>query len=208
MTDRIEEKQNIVKIVENIWRRSRHNAFAHKCAAERSERCSTMLFVLEIFFSLSSICFIVLTYMLLATDNTIFETVNPKQISFYSTLASVICALGGMFFSVLNNYMKNDVKNAEHRSALGLYQLIAQKARVVRWPDMPYEEMVRVLKGLEESFQLLKARGREPNDKDFDKALKIFGKIVADPESKLAQSFNTELLPEKPSWDDAQTPET
>ena len=202
MTNEHEEKQkNIIKIVENIWRRARHNAFAHRNAADRCERFSTTLFVLEVIFSLSSVCFIVLTYMLLASDKAIFEALDPKQISFYSTLASVICALAGMFFSVLNNYLKNDVKTAEHRSALGLYQLIAQKARMVRWPEMPYDEMVRTLKSLEESFQLLKSRGREPSDKDFEEGINIFKKIVANPDSKLAQSFRTESMPEDPIWD-------
>lgn len=187
------QKENIKKICGNIWRRARHNAFAHKIAHSRYEKKSTMLFIFEILCSLISICFIIITYMILSSGKLPGILGSMKdEISFYTTLLSVIFALVGVFFSVLISHLKVDVRAEEHKSALGSYQLIAQKARMVHWPDMDYDEMVRIHRNLEENFQLLKARGREPSDQDFKKGADIFSDISNNPEESTLQSFGAE----------------
>lgn len=122
----------------------------------------------------------------------LWSYINIDVLSFCTVLLSVFCSIAALFCSILNSYFKNDVNESNHLFALGSYQLIAQKARMIRWPDMDYQEMVRVVKGLEENFQLLKARGREPTDSEFNAGHKLFRKISQDEVSSSAQSFQEE----------------
>ncbi|MBK8209259.1 MAG: hypothetical protein IPK78_04155 [Rhodospirillales bacterium] len=113
------------------------------------------------------------------------------------TVASIVATLIAVYLSVMNNYYKFDVHAEEHKFLLGSYQHIAQKARVVDWPDMGDDDLVYTLRSLEESFQLLKARGTEPDDIDFKEAHRIRSEIRGEPDARIAQSFQIKGLDTK-----------
>jgi hypothetical protein len=104
-------------------------------------------------------------------------------------MGSIIATLGSLFLGVMSSYLKLDVTAADHMYMLNSYQYIAQRAREVKWPDMPYEEVIALLRDLERDFQLLKARGREPEDRHFDVAHELVDKIRRNPETRSARSF-------------------
>ena len=54
---------------------------------------------------------------------------------------------------------------------------------------MPNVEMLELLRDMERDFQLLKARGIEPRDKDFGVAHSIMSKVSANEEFKNTQSY-------------------
>jgi hypothetical protein len=87
------------------------------------------------------------------------------------------------------NYRKLDVMAARHEHLLNAYQFIAQRARAVKWPDLPGDEVVALLMDLERHFALLKATGTEPRDDHFEAAHAIFKKIRHDKDTRIAQSF-------------------
>jgi hypothetical protein len=57
---------------------------------------------------------------------------------------------------------------------------------------MAISDMSHILRSLEESFQLLKARGVEPSDRHFDRAHKIQSKIRSDQRLVRLQSFHSQ----------------
>jgi hypothetical protein len=105
------------------------------------------------------------------------------------TLASVCFTLYSLYEAVMANYQKLDVKAARHEHLLNSYQFLAQRAREVKWPDLPTQDVVALLMDLERDFALLKATGTEPGDVHFEVAHRIVRKIRSDDNTRIAQSF-------------------
>ena len=87
------------------------------------------------------------------------------------------------------NYLKLDVLAARHEHLLNSYQFLAQRAREVKWPDLPPERVLALLEDLEREFAVLKATGTEPKDKHFVSAHEIVKNIRKEDETRIAQSF-------------------
>jgi hypothetical protein len=185
-----EKRAQIRAIVGNIWERARINAFAHKLAAEQAKQKSTILFVSAFVCSLLSVTFVILVYMISSAPSIFGADQSNALLPFLFTLLSIIFTILALGASVLSSHFKYDVAAAEHIYFLGSFQFIAQKARAVKWPDMPYENCERLLIGLEESFQLLKSRGVEPSDKLYNRAHEILEKIHSDANLDGVQSFD------------------
>lgn len=107
-------------------------------------------------------------------------------------ILAICLTIGSLISSQTNNQRQYDTIASEHEWLLGAYQYIAQKARSLRWDDMPLEEMAHALRSMEEGFQLLKARGTEPSDADFEAAHAIIRKLDADALTKKMQGFQNE----------------
>ena len=186
-------------VIEQIWYRARINAFAHRSAADQYSLSAKRYFQGEIVATLLSVLCVIVVYSL-ATDITIHSPVTSNaaatsvkssfdgwKITF--TLLSISLTLVALYLSVMASHLKLDVCAEAHRHLLNSYQYIAQRAREAKWPDLPINEVVALLKDLERDFQLLKARGAEPDDHHFDKAHEIVRKIREDKDARIAQSF-------------------
>ena len=177
-------------VIKSIWYRARINAFAHKVASHKNRRYATFLFIGEVVSALLGILFVITVGMISTADTVVFIKSHKEVLILGTTFLSVIFAVVALFLSVIANYLKFDTTAAEHKALLGLYQYIAQRAREVNWPDMPASKVLALLEDLERDFQLMKAKGTEPDDADFDAAHKIFHKIRSTPETKVGQSFD------------------
>lgn len=179
------------EVIEQLWRRARINAFAHKVALEDYEKQDTVFYKKTIVTSLGSILSIIIVYILSTiSDFNIygFNTVPTLKVIF--TLASVSLTVASLYYGIMNNHGRYGIKAEEHKFLLHSYQHIAQRAREVKWPDKPSNEVIELLKDLERDFALLKARGNEPRDKHFDTAHELVKKINDNSDSRIAQSFN------------------
>jgi hypothetical protein len=179
-------------VIEQIWYRARINAFAHKAAAEEAATQAAGYFRRELIAALSAILFIILVYLFSTSSEakTILSPhIPPEAVSLAFTFLSIISTVYSLYESVMNNYMKFDVRAARHEHLLNSFQFLAQRAREVKWPHMPTDSVVALLDDLEREFALLKATGTEPADKHFDTAHSIVRKIKGDEDSRLAQSF-------------------
>lgn len=201
--------RNASDIIEEIWRRARINAFAHKFAHESAERKAFWMRIAQTSCSLLSILAIIGVYLLSSNDGNISflfqSSADPNVagqaaqtsgasharalLALIFTAASIVFTFMALFLDIIALHLGHAVVAAEHRSLLGSYQYIAQRAREAKWPDRPYEELVELLRDLERDFQLLKARGTEPGDTVFRMANELFDQIRRDPVSSLAQSF-------------------
>lgn len=190
-------------VIEQIWYRARINAFAHRSAAEQYTQRAKLYFQGEIVATLFSILCVIVVYSL-ATDIPVHPptaNVNGTSAAVVAntspfdgwkmtfTLLSISLTLVALYLSVMASHQKLDVCAEAHRHLLNSYQYIAQRAREAKWPDLPEADVVALLKDLERDFQLLKARGVEPDDRHFDKAHLIVRKIREDRDARIAQSF-------------------
>jgi hypothetical protein len=181
-------------VIEQIWYRARINAYAHREAFQEASQKSHLFFSVEIISALVSILAVILVYVV-SGDPTYF--IYHKVLSIIFTLLSVLATLVSLYMSVMANYLKLDVKAANHEQLVNRYQYIAQRAREIKWPDLPPEDVIGLLKDLERDFQLLKATGNEPHDRHFDNAHAIARKIRGDKDVQIAQSFEIGLSEEK-----------
>ena len=182
-------------VIEQLWYRARINAFAHRAAAEEAQCMAEGYFRRELLAALLAILGVILVY-LLSTFSTLPDTahkVNPSSARNWLlpvlTLGSILCTLYSLYQSVMANYKKLDVMAARHEHLLNAYQFIAQRARGVKWSDLPEDSVIALLQDLERHFALLKATGTEPRDDHFDTAHVIFRKIRKDEDTRIAQSF-------------------
>ena len=178
-------------VIEQLWRRARINAFAHRAALREASDAAERYFRWEIIATLGSILFVILVY--------VSTSANATGLWKYSgvafTLLSIVGTLAALYCSVMANYLKFDVRAAEHRHLLNRYQHVAQRAREVKWPDLPAFKVNALLEDLERDFQLLKATGTEPEDRHFDVAHALVKKIRENSEGRIAQSFELEIEP-------------
>jgi hypothetical protein len=179
-------------VIEQIWYRARINAFAHRAAHEECSQQARGYFRREILASLVAILLVILVYLFSTELNdhlTKSLGLDIQILSILATFGSIVATLYSLYQSVMANYEKLDVRGARHAHLLNLYQFIAQRAREVKWPDMPSEDVIALLKDLERDFALLKATGSEPEDRHFVIAHGIVKKIQGEKEAQIAQSF-------------------
>jgi hypothetical protein len=176
------------QVIEQIWYRARINAFAHRSAQEECSKLATAYFYHEIGASLAAIFLVFLVYVS-STEFPLDQFPHRHMLTIGATFASISATLYSLFESVMAGHLKLDVKAARHEHLLNLYQFIAQRAREVKWPDLPAEDVIALLKDLERDFALLKATGAEPEDRHFDIAHGIVKKIQKENEARIAQSF-------------------
>jgi hypothetical protein len=180
------EGDNARAVIEQLWYRARINAFAHRVAAEEATKAAEGYFQRELLAALGAILGIILVYLFstLPKESGMSEWILP------TTMASIICTLFSLYESVMANYRKLDVMAARHEHLLNAYQFIAQRARGVKWSELPGKEVVDLLIDLERDFALLKATGTEPRDEHFEVAHDIVRKIRHDKDTRIAQSFD------------------
>jgi hypothetical protein len=186
-------------VIEQIWYRARINAFAHKAAAEEAATQAATYFRRELVAALLAILFIILVYLFSTSSEAkkILSPVVPSEaVSLTFTFLSIISTVYSLYESVMANYLKFDVRAARHEHLLNSFQFLAQRAREVKWPDMPEDRVVALLEDLEREFALLKATGTEPGDKHFEIAHSIVRKIKGDKDIRLAQSFEVGIVEE------------
>jgi hypothetical protein len=179
-------------VIEQIWYRARINAFAHRAAAEEASSKATRYFKRELFAALGAILCIILVYLFSTSPEAkkILVTVVPAEaLSLTFTFLSIIFTLYSLYESVVAHYMKFEVLAARHEHLLNSFQFLAQRAREVKWPDLPPERVFALLDDLEREFALLKATGSEPKDAHFDIAHSIVRKIRDVKDTRIAQSF-------------------
>lgn len=180
-------------VIEQIWYRARINAFAHRAANREASELASSYFRREVVAVLCGILSIILVYMLSTIESNSWVGVSKLLFTF----SSVACTLVSLYYSVMANYKKYNIIASDHEHLLNQYLYIAQRAREVKWPDRPDEDIVALLKDLERDFQLLKATGREPNDRHFEEAHNIVQKIRSDKETQIAQSFEVGKIEEQ-----------
>jgi len=180
-----------VEIIEEIWRRARINAFAHREAFESFTTRALVIRGFQIAFTLLSILLLILFYLASSADGEMLKLVgiDRKVITVGLTILSILFTFIALFLDIGGAELEWKLQAAEHRFLLGSYQHIAQRARECKWPDRPYDDLVELLRDLERDFQLLKARGMEPSDRFFVKANKLFEEVRRDPTSGQSQSF-------------------
>jgi len=175
----------ITKHIKKIWKRARTNAFAHKIAGERAQKNSTHLICAEFIATVLAITFIIFLYMVSGSD----ARWAGRWATLF-TILSIIFTVIGLCLQFLQVHFNYAVVSARHNHNLGSFQYIAQRAREVDWPEKPRNEKIELLRDLERDFQLLKARGNEPSDHDFDLAAELLKKISDNEFTKSMQSFN------------------
>jgi hypothetical protein len=210
-------------VIEQLWYRARINAFAHRAAAEEATTFARKSFQRELVAALGAILAVIIVYVLATSQTTEKVAASPSKgavatldatsrqaadnpgqvvsnapssLPLIFTLISITLTLYSLYESVMANYSKLNVKAARHEHLLNSYQFIAQRAREVKWPGLPADEVVALLKDLERDFSFLKATGTEPSDRHFDIAQSIVRKIRGDRDSRIAQSFDVGAVEE------------
>lgn len=184
---------SVRSVINEIWYRARINAFAHRAAATELTRRAKWYFTCELGGALLSIFLVICVYFV----STVPNLQSHPQIQYVAiglTAGSIVFTLTSLFLGVMANYLRLEVLAENHRHSLNSYQYIAQRAREAKWPDMPNEDVVALLKDLERDFQLLKARATEPEDRHFDEAHAVVSKVRSDPTSSIAQSFPAPII--------------
>lgn len=186
-------------VIEQLWYRARINAFAHRTAAEEASGKATTYFKRELIAALGAILFVILVYVFSTSHEAKalkFGELTAASLAIIFTLASIICTLVSLYQSVMANYLKFDVRAARHEHCQNSFQFLAQRAREVKWPDLPAEKVEELLVDLERDFALLKATSTEPADRHFDEAHRLVRKIRGDSEVRIAQSFEVGAIEE------------
>lgn len=170
--------ENLRGVISDVWKRARINAYAHRAAADRFEKWGVVFFSAQILAALLSVIFVI--------QVNLSESQDCRNLF---TILSAVAAIAAIFFCVTSAYCKFDLRSQEHNFLLGSFQHIAQRAREAKWPDKPYDEMLELLRDMERDFQILKARGIEPRDKDFQHSHKVMKSVAEDPKISGTQSF-------------------
>lgn len=188
-------KSSASRQIENIWYRARINAFAHRFRMEYLSKKDTINYTLNILFTLLSILFTIILYIVLINTSKEEMNVNGTWAAVIITLLSIIFTFLGLYFTIMASHKRFAILCAEHKFLLNSYQYIAQRAREAKWPEKPKDEVIELLRDLERDFSLLKARGSEPTNDDFVKAGLLMKKIQDNPTENIAQSYpNVEPL--------------
>ncbi|MEW6289031.1 MAG: DUF4064 domain-containing protein [Thermodesulfobacteriota bacterium] len=181
-------------VIKNIWHRARTNAYAHKFAAEHYSKFGRRYFIAGLICSILSILCVILVYLLNSNDGQAAKYlasggIDSGILALIFVLSSIVLALASIICEVIGNSEKYDIYAAEHRFLNNSYLYIAQRAREANWPDMPYSDVVELLKDLERDFQLLKVRGRDPEDRFFRNAIDLLLEIKNNENMHKSQSF-------------------
>lgn len=187
-------------VIISIWHRARINAFAHKLASEIFAAKAKRMFLIGLVCAILSILFVILVYLMnnSSTDGRAAQKLTAllgfdhEITALLFTLFSIITALASIVLTVLASTGRYDILATEHSFFNNSYQYIAQRAREVNWPNKPDVEILELLKDLERDFQILKVRGRDPDDSCYEKANELFKKIRNDKDTQATQSFRPE----------------
>lgn len=173
-------EDGLKKEIEKIWKRARINSFAHRSANELYYKKESNYYVISISTSLASILFIILS-----------NIQDFKCISTYLSLISIIFGFWSLYITIISNHHRYGIRSEEHKHTQNSYLYIAQRTRLSKKPYISKEELLNLYEDLERDFSLIKVRGNEPTDEQFEEAHKLFKKRDQDPTSLEAQSFNS-----------------
>lgn len=176
----------VQKHVAKVWKRARSNAFAHRAAAEYYKRKAERYFNAQIIFGIFAILFVLLVFV--ATSTEILRFDYTELVAVGLTFLSVSFSVIGLYFSIRQNYSGYERLHQNHNHNQHSYLYLAQRAREVAFPEISADRAEAILEDLERDFQMLKARGQEPSDKDFHAGNKLLYEIKTMPEGEL-QSY-------------------
>ena len=168
--------------VEQVWKRARVNAFAHREAANQHKMNATWYFKAQVGCGLGAQVALISAYMANAADCDWLYTILA--------VLAVLSSAFGLAFGILQNYFGHEREHVSHRHNQQSYLYIAQRAREVAWPGIDYGKAKGIMEDLERDFQVLKARGPEPENENFDAANVLFGKLQEEDKVGKMQSFS------------------
>jgi len=160
--------EQLKKLIAELWERARINAFAHREAMNKSRKRESIWYIITISSSLLSILFMNLSY--------INNLNNSDNLPFVFLILSVIFAFVSLFATIFSNHMRYGITSEQHKFILNSYMHIAQRTRLAKKPNISTEKLLGFYDDLERDFADIKARGIEPQDKQFEKAEKIHEK--------------------------------
>lgn len=172
--------EKLRRLVYQIHIRARNNAFAHRQAANETEKQGDLWTNINIG---STCCAGILSTLALISNQQKWDHVD---IGF--TILSVIASGIALFTQSILLAKKFDAKVQEHKNFQGSFNYISQRAREVeRLLDL--DRIHSLIDDLERDFAILKARAPEPEDKHFDQAAEIQSKRNSDRRISGALSF-------------------
>lgn len=173
--------------IEKIWKRARINSFAHRNANEEYYRKDSKLYRYTILTSLFSIFFIILSNI---KDFEKYEILNFISLQTLLSLISIFFGFWSLIYTIFSNHFRYGILSEEHKNTQNSYLYIAQRTRLSKKTFITDIELLNIYEDLERDFSLVKVRGNEPTDEQFDKANILFEKISKNKTSSEAQSFN------------------
>ena len=160
---------SVQRRVEQVWRRARVNAFAHREAANQHQRRAAEYFTRQVGCGIAALVLLISAYMANAADCGYVYTALA--------ILAVVSSAVGLGMSILQNYYGYEREHVAHSHNQHSYLYIAQRAREVAWPDINYGKAKGIMEDLERDFQVLKARGPEPENENFDAANRLFERL-------------------------------
>ncbi len=159
----------------DIWIRARTNALAHKFASDHLRRWDNAQWL---FFSVFvSLPVALIGFSLYLQSNEKLAVDLPGWLPPLLGVSAIVCNGLAYFLSVRATRNEWGPSLAEHRSKSTSYQLIAQKARRLDIAEIDEAEARYLCRHLEELFELCKASGVEPSNKDFTNAQRQLPKL-------------------------------
>lgn len=182
--------------IHQIWDRARSNAFAHRCASERYRARARTQFVWSLVLGLLGILSVLFAFVATSYKFTFCGPMDwfaqgmecGTVFSLILSILSVLFSSVGLGIGILQNYEQNEVKAEAHNNNQHWFLYIAQRAREPRWPGLSSARTIEILNDLERDFQILKARGQEPEDQDFKAGDKLLDEIKNSP-AHVRQSY-------------------
>lgn len=169
------------RVVKEIYRRARDNAFAHRAAANEAHRSSSFWTMLNVASTVVAGLLTTLTFIAGQQKWQYFD------VGF--TVASVLLTGLAVGIQCFLLFKKLDAKETVHHYFQGSFQYISQRAREADRPGASLEQVHTLIDDLERDFALLKARAPEPEDRHFVIAAEIQQKRRTDEKYSGALSF-------------------
>jgi hypothetical protein len=197
--------------IHQIWDRARSNAFAHRCAAERYRKRARTQFLWSLISGMLGIlavllAFVATSYKFKFCGGSLSMIADEMEcgtlISLILSIASVALSSLGLLLGIVQNYEQNEVNAETHNNNQHSFLYICQRAREPRWPGLSNSKTIEILNDLERDFQILKARGQEPQDIDFKAGDKLLEEIKHS-SAHVRQSYQGS--PEIPDEDDEKS---
>jgi hypothetical protein len=166
----------------DIWKRARTNAFAHRIAAENAERKTIWLTAAIALCTVLPIVAVGLTLENVTDGGSVVHPATVFGLTVRHLSITAIISNGiALFLSVMAKELKYAESAAQHRTLMAGYQVLAQKARRKEFEGLPNDEVRHLLRNLQEMFETYKSSPYEPGDKDFEKAQERMTKISPSP---------------------------
>lgn len=170
------------RVVKEIYRRARDNAFAHREAANEAHRLNAKWTMLNVASTVVAGLFTTMTFVAGQQKWLYFD------VGF--TVASVMLAGLAVGIQCFLLFKKLDAAETVHHYFQGSFQYISQRAREADRPGVTLEQVHALIDDLERDFALLKARAPEPEDRHFVIAAEIQQKRKTDDKYSGALSFS------------------